>query len=167
MIARIGVLGLLIATVLVGLPAPRTARPRGRIARPTVKVLFEGGGQRVVFVDFANTTRAPVKYLLYDALRPNYLPIAFLDFELVKDGEVVRPLEEFEGPELYVRNVRAIQPSETVTSELDLRETYGDLKPGRYLLRCRYDIRPDSHPFDDFKLTPLQVSSDLMIINIQ
>jgi hypothetical protein len=172
-IAYFGTVVMLVAASgRIGLTAPEDGSAAGTHRAPaTVKVLpvleFQGDGQKVVSIDFTNTTRDPIKYMLYNPLRPNYLPIYFLNFELIKDGVVIRPLETPEGPPLAVDMVRTIQPSETVTSELDLRETYGDLKPGRYLLRYKYNIRPGSTLDKEYGLTPMQISSDLMIINIK
>jgi hypothetical protein len=123
-----------------------------------------GKGQ-VIKVEFSNISNQPIRYLLYDDLRPNYLPIAFLDFSLYKDGQLVRVLETPEGPRAYTRLVRELPPNESIASELDLKETYGELPAGRYILHVSYLIDGENLA-KDLGLTLIQFDKPLLSIDV-
>jgi hypothetical protein len=121
---------------------------------------------QVIKVEFANISNQPIRYLLYDDLRPNYLPIAFLEFSLYKDGQLVPVLETPEGPRAYPRLVRELPPNESIVSELDLKETYGELPAGRYILRVSYLIDGENLA-KDLGLTLIQFDKPLLSIDIE
>ena len=80
----------------------------------------------------------PVRYLF----RNDELPMDRVYFDLLRDGEVVQPLEG-EGRRMFSPDrVRELKPGEQLIHTLDLRERYGQLKPGRYILEVRAAGRP-------------------------
>ena len=119
-----------------------------------------------IAVSFVNTSDMDIHYLEYDVLRPNYLPVAFLEFSLYKGDKLFIPRETPEGPTLDEEKVRTIAPGASVLSEINLEERYGKLDEGLYRLSVKYSIAEGSIFDAELGLTPLVIEKDLLLIRV-
>ena len=135
-------------------PLPSEAQGTADVV-PLVQV--ESGGQAPLSIVFENVSKEALRYIpAADGRSVNRLR-----FILSRDGQQVVPIRQPGQVSLTASRVRELQPGGVLVHNLSLREMYGDLKPGRYLLEGEIDGQPT-----DFNLTQIHLKRKILYIDV-
>jgi hypothetical protein len=89
-----------------------------------------------------------------------------MEITLYKGAEFISPKVQVEPPEVSRERVRQLKPGESLLQVLNLSDLYGLLKPGRYLLKVRYDVSPKSYLATNYGITASAIDGPLAYVEI-
>jgi hypothetical protein len=113
-------------------------------------------GSYTIRLMFENESRLPIRYVPAGDGRS----IDGLYFQLSKGADVFYPLR-IEEVALIAKEIKVLPPGGTLSYAVDIRETFGSLKPGRYLLGATKRRGPS-----DFELSQFELDQALAWIEI-
>ena len=124
-------------------------------------IIVRAGDPIVVRYDFSNDSGKPIGYLLGS----RFTNVALVDFRLTTNGKVISPLATEEGPPMVKANVRALAPGRFIRHEIELNETYGKLKPGRYKIAVSYST--STYLESEYGITNLSFERTLLWVEVK
>jgi hypothetical protein len=111
---------------------------------------------------FENASSGIIYYL--EGHKPK--TVANLHLPLFRDGQLVES-ETPLPPELAKERVRALKAGDSLIYTIKLRDEYGDLKPGHYVLRAKYSIQKGSVPHKEYGITPWEIDQIVAHLEIR